>query len=286
MKKKLLVVAMLVIAIACLFAISASAAKSIGTAEIDGIKYTIYDDNTASVKDNRGSTKTTIVIPAKFNYNETEYTVTATENYAFHNSSALTLIYFPPTIKALGAHTFSNCSSLSAVYIDLENLTSIGECGLTDNTSTRDYAVKNEGVYFYSTSEYGKEAPVKTTNAVFTSLVTLGSGSMQGANFETITFGESLTSIGVQSLRKAKITSLTVLGDITSIGNWSLAQCASLTTVAIMSENLQSIGGNAFGSCKLLTSIKIDLSKCELIDDSAFELTGDCQGGNYNTTTI
>ena len=285
--KKLLVIAMLVVAMVCLFAISASAANKVGTVAVDGLNYTVYDDKTASLKDNRQSAKTEIVIPTTVTYNGEEYTVTATENYALHNSDSLTSIYFPSTITVLGSHTFSNCAILSAVYIDLGNLTSIGTCGLTDNDSTRDYGVKNEGVYFYPTSEYGKETPVKTTDAVFTSLVTLGDGSMQGSNFSTITFGEKLTTIGIQSLRKSKMTSLTVLGDVKTIGNWSVSQCASLTTITIMSENLQTIGGNAFGSCKLVTSIKIDLSNCIDIDDSAFELTGDCQSGNNtNTTTI
>lgn len=286
MKKKLLLMAMLVIAMVCLLAVTTAAANKIGTVAVDGLNYTVYDDMTASLKDNRQSTKTEIVIPTTVTYNDKEYTVTATENYALHNSDSLTSIYFPPTIKVLGEHTFSSCASLSAVYIDLENLTSIGTCGLTDNTSTRDYGVKNDGVFFYATSEYGKETPVKTTDAVFTSLVAHGDGCMQGANFNSITLGENVTSVGVQSLRKAKITSLTVLGDITSIGSWSVAQCPNLETVSILSETVKTIGNYAFGSCTKIKSFTIGLSSCEKLEGSVFEFTGDCQSNNTNTTTI
>ncbi|MBQ7761127.1 MAG: leucine-rich repeat domain-containing protein [Clostridia bacterium] len=285
MKRKLLLVVSMLAILMCLLAISVSAANKVGTATVDGFKYTLYDDATASFQDNRNCTVANVVIPAKFTYNDVEYTVTATENYALHSSSAITSIYFPPTITKIGNQTFSSCANLKSVYIDLENLVSIGECGLTDNTSGGDCKVTNWDIYFYPTSEYGKETPVANLNPVFTNLVTLGTGSLQGVNIKDVTLGEKLTVIGVQSFRKSTIESITALGDVTLIGNWSFAQCSSLKRVVIMSNNLTKVDACAFSACENISSIKIDLSKCTYIGSAAFELSLDCQGGYTNTTT-
>ncbi|MBQ7353308.1 MAG: leucine-rich repeat domain-containing protein [Clostridia bacterium] len=285
MKKKILLVLAMLAMLVCMLTISVSAANKVGTTTVGGFNYTLYDDATASLQDNRNCTVANVVIPAKFTYNDVEYTVTATENYALHSSPAITSIYFPPTITTIGSQTFSSCANLESVYIDLENLVSIGECGLTDNTASGDCKVTNWDIYFYPTSEYGKETPVANLNPVFTNLVTLGTASLQGVNIKDVTLGENVTVIGVQSFRKSTIESITALGDVTLIGNWSFAQCSSLKSVVIMSNNLTKVDSCAFSACENISNIKIDLSKCTFIGSSAFEFTINCQGNYTNTTT-
>ena len=286
MKKKILLTLAMVLMLVCVLAFSVSAANKIGsTTDANGLNYTVYDDGTASLKDNRSySASETVVIPSTVVYNENVYTVTATENHAFYGSTTIKTIYFPSTITALGERTITNCSVLESVYIDLENLTSIKTCGLTNNDKTNDCKISNWNVKYYPTSEYGKEAPVATTVAKFTNIVTLGTACLQGAPFTVMEFGENLQTIPVQSLRQSSMETLIIKGNITFIGNWSVAQCASLKTVEIRSTEIQTIQNTAFGGCPLIESITIDLSKCEDIDDSAFELAGNCQDGKITNT--
>lgn len=290
MKKKILLTLAMVVMLVCVLVLSASAAdaevKKIGsTTDANGLNYTVYDDGTASLKDNRSySASDTVVIPSTVTYNGTDYTVTATENYAFYCNSTLKTIYFPSTITKIGESTIVQCPALKSVYIDLENLVSIGTCGLTNNSKTGDSNIINWDVRYYPTSEYGKEAPVATTVARFTNIVTLGTACLQGAPFTVMEFGENLQKLPVQSLRKSTMETLIIKGDITFIGNWSVAQCASLRTIEIRSTNLITIENTAISGCPLLESITIDLSKCEDIGDGAFEITGNCQDGNVTNT--
>lgn len=272
--------------LACVLAISVSAGK-IGTAtDENGLNYTVYDDGTAALKDNRNySASTTLVIPEKVTYNGSEYTVTATENYAFHSNSTLTAIYFPSTITAIGSHTFSQAPNLKAVYIDVGNLTSIGDCGLTNNSKTGDCNISNWDILFYPTSEYGSEKPVAYKEMYFENLVTLGIACLQGLNVEKVVFGSNLKLIATQSLRKSTMKTLIVNANISAINNWSLAQCGNLETVEIYSNSLATIDTCAFHACSSIKTMKISLSNCTFLGNSAFELTQNCQGGYSNSTT-
>ena len=286
MKRKIILVLSMITILACVFAISVSAGK-IGTAtDENGLNYTVYDDGTASLKDNRNySASTTLVIPEKVTYNGSEYTVTATENYAFHSNSTLTVIYFPSTITAIGSHTFSQAPNLKAVYIDVGNLTSIGDCGLTNNSKTGDCNISNWDILFYPTSEYGSEKPVAYKEMYFENLVTLGTACLQGLNTEKVVFGSSLKLIATQSLRKSTIKTLIVNSNITAINNWSLAQCSSLEVVEIYSNAIALVDSCAFSSCTSVKTMKIDLSNCTYVGNSAFELSANCQGNYSNSIT-
>ncbi len=279
MKKKLLLTIAIIFVFACLFAVSISATT------IGDFEYTL-NSNTgeATFGDNRNYSGTTVVIPEKVTYNDVEYTVTAVASNAFYGNQTITTIYFPPTITKLEGYTFSQAPNLTAVYIDLENLVSIGNCGLTNSSVTNACNVSNYDIYFYPTSEYGKDVPTKTTHANFESITSIGASAFQGANLENITLGENLTVIREQTFRQSAMKSFLAKGQITKIGNWSFQACKSLETVRIESNSLKTIENTAFNGCTAITGIYIDLSNCTAVDGSAFEFSGNCQGGTPNYT--
>lgn len=120
MKKKLLVIALMVVMAVFAFVISASAV------EIDGIYYTLYPaetGNTAMVNgENRSNCTLTIVnIPETVEYGGATYTVTKIDGSAFGDVNASSAnktikeVTIPSTVAGIGAHAFRNCTSLEKV---------------------------------------------------------------------------------------------------------------------------------------------------------------------------
>lgn len=77
---------------------------------IDGLKYDLYDDNTATVKGFDGDIQDTLTIPATVQSGEATYDVTAIGDVAFGRESGsdktLTKVIFPNTIKKIGKSAF------------------------------------------------------------------------------------------------------------------------------------------------------------------------------------
>ena len=87
-------------------------------AEIDGIYYGLYSDNTAYVtyKDNNyGSYSENITIPETITYNNKSYTVTSIGEQAFYNCSGLTSITIPESVTSIGYEAFKGCSGLTSL---------------------------------------------------------------------------------------------------------------------------------------------------------------------------
>lgn len=270
MKKRLFLLIAIVAALMCLFAISASAVA------IDGIEYTLDDSTkTATVDNNRTySASTVVVIPQTVTNGDASYTVTAVANEAFRNNDTITTIVFPSTITVLNGYTFSECDSLTAVYIDLDNLTDIGNCGLTYNSKTTDSSLGSNTINFYAVAEYGKEEPTRTTSVNWANLQTLGVAACQGLNIETIVIGNNLSVFNKQLFRKSNIVNFTLNSNITSIGEWSFQSCTSLKKVTINSNALTTVGGNAFSACSNVEEFRIDLSKVTTVAGAAFCFSG------------
>ena len=188
MKKKILLGILIAVAVMCLFAISISAAE----ATIGGFKYTTKSDGTATLSSNESFTGTTAVIPETVEIDGTEYTVNQIGNSIFQNNTTIETISFPSTITTVGSRVITKCTALKAVYIDLDKLVSVGECALTYNSASQDTdmdeTTANREIYFYATSEYGKDNPVKTEEVDFKNLTSMGYSAFQGLNVKKVIF--------------------------------------------------------------------------------------------------
>ncbi len=269
MKKRLFLFVAMIATIACLFAICASATT------IDGIEYSLNSsEKTATVGNNKTHAGPVVVIPQTVTYNETQYTVTTVTSSAFNNNDNITTLVFPSTITRLEGFTFSNCDALTSVYIDLDNLTYIGGCGLTYSDTDRDCKLGSNTINFYAVSEYGKAEPTRTTSVNWANLTNLGSAACQGLNIETVVIGNGLQDLSIQLFRRSNLVNFTLNSNIKTLGEWSFQACTSLRKVVINSNSLTRVGGNAFSACNGVEEFYIDLSKTTVINGGAFCFSG------------
>ncbi|MBE6673935.1 MAG: hypothetical protein E7596_02385 [Ruminococcaceae bacterium] len=270
MKKRILLVLSMVVLLACVLAITAGATK-IGDFEYSLNKST----KEATFGDNRAYTGDTVYIPSTVEYEDVTYTVTAIGENALNNNDNVVTLYIPSTVTKLAGGTFCSCDGLTSVYVDTENLTYIGWCGMSYNSSDRDSKLGSNVISYYPTSEYGKENPQRILDMKLENLTYLGAGSLQGLNVDSLVLGGKLSTIPKQLLRGSKFTTLTIKGEVTEIGNWLAPGCSNLTTVVIESRSLTKIEDTAFSGVKTITSMTIDLSKVTNIGSSAFRFSGD-----------
>ena len=99
----------------------------------DGLQYSYYADNTATVIDYTGAA-TELVIPAEVTHEGKTYKVTAIGAEAFRGNSTLTKVTIPEGVTDIGPFAFDTCESLTSVTIP-EGVTAIGNHAFHDCTS-------------------------------------------------------------------------------------------------------------------------------------------------------
>ena len=86
--------------------------------KVDGICYSITDENTVEVVSNvNGEYAGDIVIPNTVMYKSKAYSVTSIGWAAFENCSSLTSLNIPASVTSIGRSAFSYCSSLTSINI-------------------------------------------------------------------------------------------------------------------------------------------------------------------------
>ena len=95
--------------------------------EVDGIYYNLDPiGNVAEVTNGDYKYVGDITIPSSIKVNDTEYSVTRVQNYAFKNCSRLTSITIPNSVTIVGDSTFCGCIHLQSVNIP-SSVTSLGK---------------------------------------------------------------------------------------------------------------------------------------------------------------
>ena len=125
MKKKLLLAISFIAVLVCIFTVSALAV------EIDGIYYTLNDNNATATVNNENATKCTlenVVIPETVTYKDKEYTVTTIDHHAFSGTQGgwgknqtIKTLYIPKTVSSIGNHFLRQCASIESVTIKAKN---------------------------------------------------------------------------------------------------------------------------------------------------------------------
>ena len=206
MKKKILLIFSLVALLACLFAISASAATL-----LDGIYYNLSGSGetaTATVtNDNVNCKLTEVNIPETVTYEGVTYTVTTIAYHAFSGSQSnwtgnnvITSVTIPASVTSIGDHTFRNCTALQEVVIKAKN---------------------SNGV--------------SLSDAVFYGCTALTSVDMSESDVSVI--GQYCFS-GCKNL-----ATLLVSPELKTFGKESLRNCTSLTTLDVSKSKLTDIKG-------------------------------------------
>ena len=173
---------------------------------VNGIGYRVYPSElTATVTGSSFENGGDIIIPEIITYGGQSYTVTGIqgeanstvaqmEGYyaAFKNSTKLTSIALPKTIKYIGKNAFSGCTSLKAVYItDLESWCNI------DYSNLGLYYEESNPLYYAHDLYLNNE---KVSDLVFTdNITTINNCSFVGGSFKSVTFGKEFKTIGEYS---------------------------------------------------------------------------------------
>ena len=164
---------------------------------------------------------TTANIPETVTYNETTYSVTSIEEWAFYNCSSLTSVTIANSVISIENNAFYNCRSLT--YISIGNsLTYIGYDAFYNCSSlnTLNFNAINCND-FYNLSPFF-DCPITTIN--------IGDSVQRIPN----RFAKELSSL----------TSVNIGNNVTSIGNKAFEGCSSLQNITCLATNPPTLEDN------------------------------------------
>lgn len=271
MKKKLLILAMALIAIVCL-------AVSVSAVEYNGVHYTLDSDGTATVSaDNRTATNTVAVIPETFEYEGETYTVDAFANYAFANNTTVETVVIYPKLESLAPYAFQGATSLKKVYIDFSNVKTIGQRAMTLATKDDMNPVSGQEFKLYTPESYTAGEDVEITTVNFDKVISIGAGAFNNTSLKYVTIGKNCETIGIQTFRFSDLIEITVESNA-DIPNYFCGDVANITKIKLGSPT--SIGSSAFTKCKDLQEIRVDMSQVKSVSGNSFCFSSQYDGGN------
>ena len=284
--------------------------------EIDGLYYelnTIY--NTAFVtyqsttNSNYAALPPNVTIPSEITYNNLTFKVTAIQDHAFANCTALESISIPGTVTRIGDTNYN--SSSTATYLPFYNCTSLKTVRFEDGTDPVSLGVSYyssnssypKGLFYYCPLEevyigrnitykdygsgsssfgsspeyYGYSAfyqQQNLTKVTFGPTVTDMPAYLfyNCTNLSDVDFGQSLTRISAYAFRNCALTSVNLPNTVTAIGANAFQFNKSLTSVDL-GGSVETIADNAFNSCTALSDIRLG-DKLTSIGQSAFGAAG------------
>ena len=192
---------------------------------IDGLRYRLDSDNTATLESQPVNLKGKIVIPSEVVYNGVTYTVD-TIGRSFYDCSEITEVILPDSVRVISNASFRGCTSLESLTTPVVGYMNYNPTSLT--VDYRDYlfgyifsTVYYEGSYAarqkYPKFQNGTRRIYTETSYIPKSLknVTVTGGTLQygafsGCVFESLTFTDGVRGVALEAL---KLSSKTGLGD-------------------------------------------------------------------------
>lgn len=255
--------------------------------EIDGIYYTISENNTASLTSTNRSILGPFAIPSQAKFNGKNYDVTFIDNEAFYGCSSLTSVTIPNSVTSIGYRAFWWCTGLTSVILG-SGVLSIGEDaflytnlkktiwltntppsgynnakGAINYVSNYQFEIDNRVVYKNLSSNFVidgiRYVPVSPSDHTCVAI-----DCIYDESAESIIIGETVTNrnitltvMGVNPYtcyqnKHIKDVKLSFDGDI---GEYAFYGCEGLNTVTV--SNKGAIGYCAFSSCSALTTATI-----------------------------
>ena len=263
--------------------------------EIDGIRYTIDENNKASLISANGVKSGVLVIPGQVEFNGKKYDVTSIGNSAFGNCSGLTSVTIPNSVTSIGESAFYGCSGLTSITIP-NSVTSIGNqafyycSGLTSFTIPNSVTSIGNSAFGYCSGLKIIVSEIKTPfevgyigdNSVtlivpagtkatyqstagwnsFTKTVEVGEGVFAGCSFEIEGFCYTVNENNTASIISANkaISGSFVIPDQVDLNG--------------KKYEVTSIGNSAFQQCRNLDSVTIPNNVTSIGNKAFYECSG------------
>ena len=233
-----------------------------------------------------------IVIPETVLHNNTSYSVTEIDLYAFWACSGIHSVVIPNSIISIGAYAFYGCSGIDSIYlgsgIQSFGYSSLGNCA---NLSYVYYNIKNGrgGVLSYggygASNPYNGDIPLFNTS-IHLSKVEIGDSvdtipvyAFYNTPIDTLIISDSVQHVGdfayYMSDQSFYFQELYLGSAIRSIGQCSFYNRCSRLPQIIIPESVIQIGDTAFYNCQNVQNINIG-DNVRIIGNYAF----------YNCTNV
>lgn len=282
MKRKILLGIILAIATICLFAVSISAT------EIDGVHYSLNDNQlTAEVsRDNQKSTTAIVTIPSTVEYGGKTFKVNAIKYGAFEGNTSIQELrilseHITTIPSGMVTNTYGN-SGFTKIYVDFSKITKIENAAFNPSNQSNGNSPQANPFYFYDAAAFIKDgSDVLIECPDFSNCKSIGAAAFQGAKFRKVVIPDGcFLSESGQIFRSSTIEELEVLGTTVrnKIGTYTFQGCPNLEKIKIESP-VTTYETSVFSSNKALTDFYIDLSKTVTVNSQAFNFTGTYDSG-------
>ena len=281
----------MLLATACLMTAVTLQAASI---TVDGINYSTASGNKATVAKYTivKATATTpadtlfytgdIVIPEKFTYEGTEYTVVATAANSFLDCKDVTSVTLPATCVTIGRNSFKGCTSLRVSPIP-ETATNVGSGVFNGCTSLEAVTIvpgwsKPVSEEFANCPNLKRLIIAEGEAPVVMKVNAFGTNAEARAainSIEYIYMGRNVDASAYLNNEQpfhnmGGLKTLVIGGETTTIQGTTFQGCTALQTVTFEEGNkVTGIGNSAFASCTSLTGIDIPAA-VTVIEQSTF----------------
>jgi len=176
----------------------------VGETIVDGVRYVLFDDGTASIENKdatnynpsgfHGNINGTLTLHETVTYAGNDYTLTRIEQYAFYECENLTgQLVLPNTITQIGQEAFDGCRNLSGSLTLPPLLTEIAQYTFNGTKFTGDLVIPNAvstiGKYAFNTNLF-------SSIDVGDGVTTISERAFNGTLADQVILGHNVTTVG------------------------------------------------------------------------------------------